>query len=288
MWSARGLSLDDTWQATIGSLRGFNGHGGLTHPIDSIPTDHFFMFDQAIIWVASLNAAASIALETASTRLTRQQWEALQAVTYRLIEQLDAIRMLFLAELPTPAMQIARAISEDVDMALAFVARPKLARRFVDCNSVVDANEFWRRHIAGGRAFKAVSERLYQVGLEFDQSGEYAAWRREVKAILGTAVHTSFRVPETVDGSRASGRFHETCACLYFVTMRLQELCAYSHVLQTDFGEDLATVARSEAPRQSTLIGTLTARMSEITVDQLRWSLANGSYDEATSPSQRP
>ncbi|WP_372837358.1 hypothetical protein [Puniceibacterium confluentis] len=285
MWSARNLELDQAWHATVGRLRGFRGVDGWDGGPDSGPVDNLFMLDQAIIWVGALNGTAALACDGRATRLDPAQWQALQALTFRMIEQLDAIRLLFLTELPAAAMQIARSISEDVDMALAFLARPKLARRFVDCATIDEANEFWRRHIAGGRAFKAVSEQLYRAGLEFDQAGEYAAWRKQVTAILGTAVHTSFRPGGLALQRPGGGNLSQICDCLYFVTLRLQEMCAYSHVLQKDFGEDLATVQKIAAAGcgdpAARPLGAQTARISEITVDQLRWSLASDTASEA-------
>ncbi|WP_299848472.1 hypothetical protein [uncultured Roseovarius sp.] len=282
MWSARGLDLDRVWQDTIVRLRGFRNAEEWNIGADSRPIDNFFMFDQAIIWVAALHASAGHAVRTEQTGLSVQQWESLHALTFRMIEQLDAIRVLFLTDLPTPSMQIARSISEDVDMALAFVARPKLARRFVECATTDEATEFWRRHIAGGRAFKAVSEQLYRAGLEFDQSGEYAAWRRRVGAILGTAVHTSFRPVRTDGPGAASGQFSKTGDCLYFVTLRLQEMCAYSHGLRTEFGEDLAAVSKLDQSGAAGGLAKLTPLISEIAMAQMIWTLDVDDTEEVT------
>ena len=275
MWSARGLDLDRVWQDTIVRLRGFRNPDEWTIGRDSQPFDNFFLFDQAVMWVAALHASAAQAIRLKPPELSVQQWEALHALTFRMIEQLDAIRILFLTDLPTPSMQIARSISEDVDMALAFIARPKLAKRFVECTTTDEANEFWRRHIAGGRAFKVVSEQLYRAGLEFDQSGEYAAWRRQVGAILGSAVHTSFR-PARIESIGAPGQFSETNDCLYFVTLRLQEMCAYSHGLGSDFGQDLAAVSRMDQSSTDGGLSKLTPLISEITLAQLRWTIEAG------------
>ncbi|WP_300056190.1 hypothetical protein [uncultured Roseobacter sp.] len=273
MWSARGLDLDAAWDNTICRLRGYRTLDQCHDGIDSVPIDGVFMFDQAVIWVASLRETARVAMQLEGTRLTPQQWNALHAVTFRMIEQLDALRLLFLTQLPTSSLQIARSISENVDMALAFLSRPKLARRFVECATVEEANEFWRRHIAGGRAFRAVSEQLYRSGLEFDQCGEYENWRNSVKAILGTAVHTSFRPPALNDGQ---GSFRQTSDCHSFVTFRLQEMCAYSHVLQKSLREDLDAVASHLATGEGLNLGAWTWHVSEITVDQLSRSLAHG------------
>ncbi|MDU9004451.1 hypothetical protein [Sedimentitalea todarodis] len=285
MWSAGRLDLDEVWHKTIGRFRGSQTIGNWNLAADSGPIDQFLMFEQAAIWVASLNATAAMAVDRPHTMLTNPQWRALHALTFRMIEQLDAIRLLFLTGLPTPSLQIARSISEDIDMALAFVSRPKLAARFIDCATIEEANEFWRRHIAGGRAFKAVSEQLYRAGLEFDQSGEYAAWRKNVKAILGTAVHSAYRSPEPMGALRSAGPDRKTSDCLYFVTLRLQEMCAYSHVLTKDFGEDLEAIRHARQPNSEDDLGCLTARISKITVEQLRWTLATGDVqDVAVSP----
>ena len=282
MWSARGLDLDRIWQDTIVRLRGFRDPEEWNRGADSRPIDSFFMFDQAIIWVAALHASADHAVGMEKAGLSVQQWESLHALTFRMIEQLDAIRVLFLTDLPTPSMQIARSISEDVDMALAFVARPKLARRFVECSTTDEATEFWRRHIAGGRAFKAVSEQLYRAGLEFDQSGEYAAWRRRVGAILGTAVHTSFRPVRMNELGAPSGQFSKTSDCLYFVTLRLQEMCVYSHGLRTEFGEDLAAVAQLTQPGTTGGLARLTPSISEIAMAQMIRTLEVDNTEEVT------
>lgn len=277
-WSAGGLDLDDVWRRTIGRFRGAQTIGNWGITTDSALIDQFFMFEQATIWVATLNATASLAVDRQDTRLTNPQWCAIHGMTFRMIEQLDAIRLLFLTGLQTPSLQIARSISEDIDMALAFVSRPKLAARFIECVTIEDANEFWRRHVAGGRAFKAVSEQLYRAGLEFDQSGEYAAWRKDVKAILGTAVHSAYRAPNS-----AAGRT-DTSDCLYFVTLRLQEMCAYSHGLTKQFGEDLEAIQRAKPSGTRNDLGCLTARISKITVEQLRWTLTKGEIQDSATP----
>ncbi|WP_170759002.1 hypothetical protein [Ruegeria lacuscaerulensis] len=279
LWSAKGLDLDEIWNKTIVRFRGFQSGRNWVHDGDSGPIDNFFMFDQAVMWVASLHASATAAENVAETGLSAPQWAALRALTFRMIEQLDAIRLLFLTDLPTPSMQIARSLSEDVDMALAFVSRPKLAKRFVECGTIEEANEFWRRHIAGGRAYKAVSEQLYRAGLELNQSEEYCNWRRQVQTILSAAVHTSYRSPAAYREPTAPGRFSETGDCLYFVTLRLQEMCAYSHGLCAEFSEDLSTISRKGPNDAEDGLQRLTPAISQITMDQLRWTLDSGSTD---------
>ena len=58
----------------------------------------------------------------ATTALDRDQLRGLLAILARLREQVAAVRVLALAGLPTPAMQIIRSISGDVDMALVDAA----------------------------------------------------------------------------------------------------------------------------------------------------------------------
>ena len=91
-----------------------------------------------------------------------------------------------------PAMQISRAISEDVDLALAIMVRRRLAQAFVECRTPEDAAEFWRNHVAGGRAFRLVAQALYRFGLDYSEDSDYVRWRKEVLVFLGSAVHTSF------------------------------------------------------------------------------------------------
>ena len=276
MWSAKGLDLENTWLQTVGSLRGFRVADFPEDGESSAPIDAFLLFDQAVIWIASLNAAANCISSLHETRLDRAQWSSLQAVTFRLLEQLDAIRMLFLADLLIPSMQIARAISEDADMALAFLVRRRLAQRFTACRTTEEANEFWRRHISGGRAFRVVADRLYEVGLDFGQHGDYSEWRRNTLAILGTAAHTSFvRHSRAEDPGGRSGQFRDTLDCLEFVTLRIHEMCAYSSVLQERLSRDLQNLRRHQPEFQREHLPAFSASaISEITVDHWRRTVA--------------
>ncbi|WP_305985381.1 hypothetical protein [Roseibium sp. MMSF_3544] len=272
MWSAQGLDLESSWLQTVGSLRGFRVADFPEDEDSSVPIDAFLLFDQAVIWIASLNAAANCIPSLPNTRLDRAQWSSLQAVTFRLMEQLDGIRMLFLADLLIPSMQIARSISEDADMALAFLVRRRLAQRFTSCGTTEEANEFWRRHIAGGRAFRVVADRLYEVGLDFGQHGDYSDWRRDTLAILGTAAHTSFvRHSRSEGASAGSAQFRDTLDCLEFVTLRLQEMCGYSNVLQERLSRDLKTLSQQPAQFQkANSLAVSASAISEITVEHWR------------------
>ncbi|MEM9634374.1 MAG: hypothetical protein AAGA50_23805 [Pseudomonadota bacterium] len=276
LWSAKGLDLESTWLQTIGSLRGFRVSDSPKTDISSAPMDAFFLFDQSVIWVASLHAASNCVEALPKKHLDRTQWSSLQAVTYRLLEQLDAIRLLFLADLPIPSMQIARSISEDADMALAFLVRRKLAHRFTNCSSTEEATEFWRRHIAGGRAFRVVADKLYEVGLDYGAQGDYSDWRRNTLAILGTAAHTSFLKQSSLrSDSSITGQFQETRDCLEFVTLRLHEMCAYSSVLQERLLQDLDALRQEKSLQQeSYALATAAAAVGEITIDHWRRTVA--------------
>ncbi|MCV0426628.1 MAG: hypothetical protein K5905_14260 [Roseibium sp.] len=279
LWSAKGLDLECVWLQTIGSLRGFRVFDTPRTDVSSAPMDAFLLFDQAVIWVASLHSASNCVEALPETQLDQAQWSSLQAVTYRLLEQLDAIRLLFLTDLPIPSMQIARSISEDADMALAFLIRRKLARRFIACGSTEEANEFWRRHIAGGRAFRVVADKLYEVGLDYGAQGDYSDWRRNTLAILGTAAHTSFR-RRPISKSVAPGdvQFNETRDCLEFVTLRLHEICAYSSVLQGRLLQDLDAI-RTERSLQHDkyVLAASAAAIGEITIEHWRRTVAEES-----------
>lgn len=285
MWSARGLDLESTWLQTVGSLRGFRVADFPEEEDSSAPIDAFLLFDQAVIWIASLNAAANCIPSLPETQLDRAQWSSLQAVTFRLMEQLDAIRMLFLADLLIPSMQIARSISEDADMALAFLVRRRLALRFTTCRTTDEANEFWRRHISGGRAFRVVADRLYEVGLDFGQHGDYSDWRRNTLAILGTAAHTSFVRHSSAERSDGGSRqFRDTLDCLEFVTLRVHEMCAYSSVLQERLSKDLRNLSRQQPQLQPNHVLALSAAaISEITVEHWRRTVAKEPFGASVS-----
>ena len=162
-------------------------------------------------------------------------------------------------------MQIMRSISEDVDMALVVLLRPKVARQFAECRTPQEAGEFWKRHVAGGRAFRAVAEQLYRVGLDYSEDSSYAHWRKEVQVLLGAAVHTSY--------VGAGGPDTAASDCLYFATLRLQELCIYSLMLGQALRADLAAGAATADPAERALI-RVALEGGEIVLDQMRWLTA--------------
>ena len=128
-------------------------------------------------------------------------------------------------------------------MALVLLLRPKVARQFAECRTPQAAGEFWKRHIAGGRAFRAVAEQLYRVGLDYSEQSSYARWRKEVQVLLGAAVHTSY-----VGATRRTAAGTDG---LYFATLRLQELCVYSLMLGQALRVDLGAGCRGSEPRPS-------------------------------------
>ena len=175
------------------------------------------------------------------------------------------MRVLAIAGLTTPAMQIMRSISEDVDMALVVLLRPKVARQFAECRTPEAAGEFWKRHVAGGRAFRAVAEQLYRVGLDYSEDSSYARWRRRSRCCW---------VPPCIPPTSAPAGRRGVNDCLYFATLRLQELCVYSLMLGQALRTDLAAALplRLSRPRQGLLRVALEG--GEIVLDQMRWLTA--------------
>lgn len=283
MWSARGLDFDRVWRQTIGALRGLTVMEFDGIPGSSAPVDRLFLFDQGLIWVQSLRAAMAAGREMA-LGLAPAQIEGLAALAARLVEELAGLRMMALAGLTVPSLQVARSVSEDADMALVLALRRSTAQQFIACRTPEEANEFWRRHIAGGRAFRVVTERLYSVGLETEDHGEYGRWRREVLAFLGTAAHPSFLsgLPAPEAGEGASQGAGMAAEALEFATLRLQEMCAYAHVLSPVLHEDLGRILKAApeaGPRHEVLRFAVWA--GEIIVEQMRWSLRQRIEPEA-------
>lgn len=267
LWSANALDFDQVWRVGIRSLPGFRAISHAEHAPDSASVDGVFLFDQALLWVRALALATSKAKQAPSGDFTPAQWHGWAALSARLTDQLTALRLLGLTNLPMPAMQIARALSEDVDMLLVLLVRPKLAARFAECNSVEEASDFWRRHIAGGRAFRSVSEKLYSVGIDYSADTEYAKWRKTVLATLGAAVHSnalSHRNPHKAEGTALL-----TDDSFHFATFRIHELCAYSLLLKPDLPQmlDAAALAQTE--------GTTTASDLSRIAGPLAWILLN-------------
>jgi hypothetical protein len=281
MWSARGHDLDRIWGECIRGLPGFRPLPPGKPEADSRAHDGLCLFDQALIWIISLNRAAEAGNRVAGLRLSGPQLCALHLLSGRLIETVSALRLLVLSELSVPALQLARSVSEDVDMLLALLLRPRLAQQFVGCRTADEANDFWRRHIAGGRAFRLVAEKLYSIGLDYSDQSEYGQWRREVLTLLGSAVHSSPL------GRRGQGRDAAwpanpvACDCLDFVTHRLHELCAWAHLLESGLDEDLACIAE-RAPSDSALLA-FAAGSRDILLDQMRWTMAGQGGAAATA-----
>lgn len=268
-WSARGLDLDGLWRGSVRDAAGFSaiGRPGLTS--DSRPVDILFLFDQSAIWIDCLARAAAgrvLRVDAGAETISHDQWRALASIFERMREGLAATRLLSLGGLSRPAMQVARSLSEDVDTALMILLRPKLATRFVRCQSPGEAVDFWRRHIAGGRAFRSVGEHLYRLGLDFSETSDYAHWRKEVLVYLGTVVHTSF-LGGSRDADPDSGALAGAEECLSFATIRVQEFCAHALLLNGAFRAALAADPRNDA-------GRFADEGFDVILDQMRWMIA--------------
>lgn len=278
MWSARGHDLDKIWGECIRSLPGFRPLPATAAPeADSHAHDRLCLFDQALIWTMALNRAAGVGSSLADSRadrlrLTPEQFCALHGLSRRMVETVSALRLLLLSGLAIPALQLARSVSEDVDLVLALMLRRKLAQQFVSCRSADEANDFWRRHIAGGRAFRLVAEKLYAIGLDHSDHSDYGRWRREVLTLLGSAVHGS-GLGQGVRGQPAAWPANPVARdCFEFVTQRLHELCAWAHLIDVGLEQDL-TILSSGAAADERLLA-FSARSRDIILDQMRWVVA--------------
>ena len=269
LWSALGLDLDAAWREGVRAAPGFRPLDEPPLPVDSRPFDLLLLFDQATIWLRCTEIAVGRAWRLAAsgrpTALSGDQLRGLLAILRRLHEEVAAVRLLALAQLPVPAMQVIRTVSEDIDMALVVALRPKVARRFAECRTAEDAGEFWKRHVAGGRAFRAVAEQLYRVGLDYAPDSSYARWRREAQVLLGAAVHTSY-----VGVGPPASSIED---CLAFATLRLQELCVYAMMLGDALRADLRTGAATAEPAEREFCRVACAG-GEILLDQMRWLTA--------------
>lgn len=273
MWSARGHDLDKIWGECIRGLPGFRPLPETARQeADSRAHDQLCLFDQAMIWTMALNRAARDGMGVQGLRLGRDQLCALRLLSGRMVETISALRLLVLTELPVPALQLARSVSEDVDMLLALLLRRRLAQKFVACHTADEANDFWRRYIAGGRAFRLVAEKLYSIGLDHSDHSEYGRWRREVLTLLGSAVHSSPLGNSDRMRDAAWPASPVARDCLEFVTHRLHELCAWSHLINIGLQEDLEAIAAQSAP--GARLPAYSAGSRDILLDQMRWAVA--------------
>ena len=264
LWSARGLDFDPCWRAGIRSLPGFHAVPRFDGSGNSAAVDLVFLFDQALLWIRAMQAATAAGHAHDVAGLTQAQWHGLAGINARLTEQMSALRLLALTGLAMPAMQIARAISEDVDMALVLLIRPRLAQRFALCRNVEDTNDFWRRHIAGGRAFRAIAEKLYGIGIDHSADTDYAKWRGSVLTTLNTAVHSN--ILNASDSKRAAGKALLNDDSLYFATYRIHELCAYAQLVSPDLTDRLRMADAMATGR----LAPLAAPMSAILISQIQ------------------
>ncbi|SFJ96044.1 hypothetical protein [Celeribacter neptunius] len=284
LWSARGLDFDSHWRAGIRTLSGFRAVPRLDAATDSATVDLVFLFDQALLWVRALQAAAAEGHAAGLEGMSAAQWHGLAGVTARLSEQMTALRLLALTELPLPAMQIARSLSEDVDMALVLLIRPKLAQRFSECRTAEDTNEFWRRHIAGGRAFRAISEKLYSAGIDHSADTEYAKWRKSVLAVLSTAVHSNLLHAPSPEPRQGKTLLNDDS--LYFATFRIHELCAYAQLVMPEL-TGLLRQTGARAPGTPGTFAPLAAPLSAILIDQIQSLTAPASEARAQEQARR-
>lgn len=266
LWSAAGLDFDHGWRAGVRSLPGFRALPRVEAAPASTDVDLVFVYDQAVLWIRALHEAAAIGRHHQTDGLTAAQWHGLAALSARLTEQLAALRLLALTDLPMPAMQIARSLSEDVDMALVILIRRKLAERFAACRSAEEASDFWRRHIAGGRAFRAISEKLYAVGIDHSEDTDYAKWRKSVLTTLGAAVHSN--ALNTQLPKRPHGEILLNGDSLHFATFRIHELCAYAQLVEPELTD--ALLAAAIATRPASPLAELAAPLSGVLVNQIQ------------------
>ncbi len=224
LWSARGLDLDLAWRTAIREMPGCLPLETALRPRASRPVDMLLLFDQAAIWAHCLRVGTACAWRAVEagrrSALSGDQLRGLLAVLGRLADEIAAVRVLAAAGLAMPAMQIMRSLSEDVDMALVLLVRPKVARQFAECRTPQAAGEFWKRHIAGGRAFRAVAEQLYRVGLDHSEQSSYARWRKEVQVLLGAAVHTSYAGGHSADEPARTASTSRRCGCRNCASIR--------------------------------------------------------------------
>lgn len=272
-WSARGLDLDAIWRASVRTLPGYRAADRTVASRSSRPVDLLLLFDQCCAWVDTLRYLAGALCEAEGCRTTPAQLRALIAVTSRLRDEVASVRLLALEGLAMPAMQIGRSVSEDVDLALVMLIRRAIAQKFVSCASPGDSAEFWRRHVAGGRAFRTVAQALYRHGLDHSDESEYARWRRDVLVFLGSVVHTSpLGLPQA--GAPQRGPLNAAAQeCLCFLTIRLQEMCGYAQVLGGELREDLKRMQGAQGLMRLRRDFALAA--GEILVDQMRWLMDN-------------
>lgn len=270
LWSASGLDFAHNWRIGVRSLPGFRALPRIDSFPNSTNVDLVFLFDQCVLWVQALHAASIVGRQHETQGLSPAQWHGLAGLSARLIEQMAALRLLALTDLPMPAMQVARSISEDVDMALVLLIRPKLADRFAECRTVEDASDFWRRHIAGGRAFRYISERLYAVGIDHSADTDYAKWRKSVLATLGAAVHSNAlktRVPE-----RSPGAVLLNGDSLHFATFRIHEMSAFAQLVEPKLTAALNAAGRTadNSPQSASTLAALAGPLNGILVNQIQ------------------
>lgn len=270
LWSAAGLDFAPYWRVGVRNLPGFRALPRVETSTNSANVDLVFLYDQCVLWTGALHAATSAGRQHDTDGLSPAQWHGLAGLSARLTEQMAALRLLALTDLPMPAMQIARSISEDVDMVLVVLIRPKLAQRFAECQTVEDASDFWRRHIAGGRAFRYISEKLYAVGINYSADTDYAKWRKSVLSTLGAAVHSNAlntHVPE-----RQQGTVLMNGDSLHFAAFRIHEMCAFAQLVEpklTDALNSAGLVAVDTSLATNTL-AALAGPLNSILVNQIQ------------------
>ncbi len=267
LWSARGLDLDAAWGEAIRDAPGFLPLALERRPQDSRPVDLLLLFDQAAIWVAACRwppaAPGDWPPPAGDGAVGRSAaWPAGDPGAAR--DEIAAVRVLAVTGLPTPAMQIMRSISEDVDMALVVLLRPKVARQFAECRTPQEAGEFWKRHVAGGR---------HSAPWPSSSTGSGSTSRKTAATRTGARRSRCCWVrPSTPLIRRWRARYRRERLPL-FRDAAATGVCIYSLMLGQALRADLAAGAATADPAERALI-RVALEGGEIVLDQMRWLTA--------------
>jgi hypothetical protein len=151
------------------------------------------IFDEFISWEVSLLSVLK------NDRNIRVKWTAFDRsilmLLIKIIADSTAIRHLILLGFDTSARTLLRSTSEYMELFVAILDDPKLAREFVKTDTPEKAKEFWKAYLASG----GIRKRVYQAWRKYcggnDRSGTaewFTNWGSSFNDILSAMLHPSY------------------------------------------------------------------------------------------------
>lgn len=151
------------------------------HAIGLIPK-HLFLLDQAI-------SCLLLFTRFVGERKMNMQSVAFISQVHRSVNCLIAIRLLLINGLEEVGRPISRNYLESLDMSLACLVDDEFATQLAG-DEGADFDAFWKRCIGYGKVYQYLRKACELAGFSEKEADEYIQYRKELKSILSSSVHS--------------------------------------------------------------------------------------------------